>query len=288
MKKLFLIGVGFVLAVAFFGVAGFAYAQNLGSDSVQAQEPPEPQTPEGPEFPYGRAYWGRGSRGSMMGGETNDLPGGLMGLGLDGGETGLLHDYLWPAMTEAFGFTNDQIDAFEIVRETVQGIRENLTEDEIRANMTQAMTVAIENAQTDGAITEEQAEAWLVRFENMEEMPFGRRGKVGNFRQGFSRGLEFGRQMMVNHEYLDAAIAEMLEVSVEDLYEIKTEQGFNLKAYADEQGLSEDEFNALRIEILTDAVNLALEDGGITQEKANWVLEHLENIEDYGSWFDQP
>jgi len=191
-------------------------------------------------------------------------------------------------MTEVFGFTNEQIDAFEIVRETVRGIRENLTEDEIRANMTQAMTVAIENAQTDGAITEEQAEAWLVRFENMEEMSFGRRGKVGNFRLGFSRGLEFGRQMIVNHEYLDAAIVEMLEVSEEDLQEMKTEQGFDLKAYADDQGLSEDEFNALRIEILTDAVNLALEDGGITLEKANWVLEHLENIEDCCSWFDQP
>jgi len=288
MKKLFLIGFGFVLAVVFFGLAGFAYAHNLGSDSVQVLEPPEPQKPEGPEFPYGRAYWGRGSRGSMMGGETNDLPGGLMGLRLDGGETGLLYDYLWPAMTEVFGFTNEQIDAFEIVRETVRGIRENLTEDEIRANMTQAMTVAIENAQTDGAITEEQAEAWLVRFENMEEMSLRRRGKVGNFRLGFSRGLEFGRQMIVNHEYLDAAIVEMLEVSEEDLQEMKTEQGFDLKAYADDQGLSEDEFNALRIEILTDAVNLALEDGGITLEKANWVLEHLENIEDCCSWFDQP
>ncbi len=35
MKKLVLIGLGFVLAVAVFGVAGFAYAQT--------QEPPEPQ-----------------------------------------------------------------------------------------------------------------------------------------------------------------------------------------------------------------------------------------------------
>ena len=59
MKKLFLIGLGFVLAVAVFGVAGFAYAQT--------QEPPEDPGSASPEFPYGRGGWSRGARGGMMG-----------------------------------------------------------------------------------------------------------------------------------------------------------------------------------------------------------------------------
>lgn len=277
MKKLFLIGVGFVLAVAIFGVAGFAYAQT--------QNPP---TTDGPEFPYGRAGLSRGSHGSMVGGQMNAVPGEMMGFGLDKDEAGPLHDYLWPALAEAFGLTDEQIEAFEIVRETLQGIRADLTQEEIRDTMKQAMTAAIENALADGAITDEQAEAWLERLEQVDGMPFGGRGRVGNFRQGFANGMKVERQMMFNHEYLDAAIADALDMTVEELAEIKTENGFNLKTYADEQGLSEEEFTALHSEIFTNAVNMALDDGAITQEQADWVLEHLENFEGRGLWFGQP
>lgn len=226
MKKLFLIGVGIVLAVAIFGVAGFAYAQTLELSATQVQEPPEPLITDGPEFPYGRAGWCRGSRGGNM----NAVPAGLMGFGLDEDEFGLLHDYLWTAIAESFGLTNEQIEAFENVQETIKDIREELTQEELRNTMKQAMAVAIESALVDGAITEDQADVQLERLEQMEVMPFGS-GKAGNFRQGFSHGVKFGRQMMANHEYLDAAIAEMLGVSVEDLQEIKTEQGFNFKGF---------------------------------------------------------
>jgi hypothetical protein len=277
MKKLLLIGIGFVLAIAVFGVAGFALAQT--------QEPPETETAEGPEFPYGRGGWSRGSHGGMMGGPMGFAPGGMMDFGLDEGETGLLHDYLWPAVAEAFGLTEEQIEAFEIVRDTIQGIREDLTQEEIFEAMKQAKTTAIENALADGAITEEQAEQWLERLEQMEGFA---PGKAGDFRRGFSRGVQVGRQMMINHEYMEAAIAEALDISVEEFQELRTEEGFNLKTYADEQGLTDEEFNALHIEILTNAVNAALEDGAITQEQADGILERLENAEGRGVWFGRP
>lgn len=282
MKKLILIGLGFILAVAVFGVAGYAYAQT--------QEPPESETTESTIFPHGRGGWGRGAQAGMMGSDADFAPGGMMGFGLDEGETGPLHDYVWPAIAEAFGLSDEQIEAFEIVRETIQGIRADLSQEEIRDTMRQAMTTAIENALEDGAITEEQAEQWLERLEQMQGlpgMPFGGRG--GNFRQGFSKGVNFGRQMMVNHEYLDAAIADALEISEDELEEMRTEEGFNWKTYATEElGLSDEESTALFKEIFTNAVNAALEDDAITQEQADWVLERLETFEGRGIWFGQP
>lgn len=291
MKKLFLIGLGFVMAVAVFGVAGFAYAQT--------QEPPDAATVEDTELP-GRGNWGRGSRGGLMGADPSGMlagpMGGLVGLGMGEDNPGLLHDYLWPAMAEAFDLSAEQIEAFEIVRETVQGIRENLSQEEIRATMQGAMTIAIEDALADGAITEEQAERWLERLDQMDGMPFGGRnggrssgrGRDGNFRQGFSTGVKVGRQMMVNHEYLDVAIAEALDISVEELEELRAEEGFTWQAYADELGLSDEEFQALPVEVFTNAVDAALEDGAITQEQADWVMARLETLEANDGWFGRP
>ena len=284
MKKLLLIGIGFVLAVAVFGVAGFAYAQT--------EQPPEPQTAGEAKFPYDRAGWSRASRGARMGGPMGFAPGGMMGFGLDEGQAGPLHDYLWPALAEAFDLTDEQIEAFDIARQTIQGIREDLTAEEIQTTMQAAMTAAIENALADGRITQEQADAWLEHMEQMEglapRMPFGGRGKAGSSMRGFSKGVQFGRQMMLDHEYLDAAIADALDISVEELADMKAGQGFNLKAYADQQGLSQEELYALHSEIFSNAVNMALEDGAITQEQAELILERLENLEARGGRFDQP
>lgn len=283
MKKLLLIGVGFALAIAVFGVGGFAYAQT--------QEPPEPQSVDGSEFPFDRGGRSRGSRSGIQGGGPDVASDGMMGLDLDEGETGPLHEYLWSAIAEAFELSDAQTEAFEIVRETMQGIRADLSQEEIRAVMQQAMTTAIENALADGAITEDQAEQWLERVDQMQGlpgMPFGGRGRSRDFRQGFSTGVNFGRQMMLNHEYLDAAIVKALDISAEELEELRAEEGFSWQAYAEELGLSDEEIATLRAEIFTNAVNAALEDNAITQEQADWVLERLENFEGRGQWFGQP
>ena len=284
MKKLFLIGLGFALAVVVFGVAGFAYAQT--------QEPPDTQTTDGPDFPYGRAGRSRGARGGMMDQGGDFVPGGMMGFNLNEGDTGPLHDYLWPAIAEAFGLSDEQIAAFEIVRETMQGIRTDFSQEEFHAAMQQAMTTAIENALADGAITEEQAEDWLERVDQMQGLPRipfgGSRGRSGNFREGFSAGVNFGRQMMLNHEYLEAAMADELGLTVEEFQAMREEDGFNLRDYAEEQGLSDEELAALHAAILTNAVDVALEEGAITQEQADRILERLENFEGRGVWFGRP
>jgi hypothetical protein len=94
--------------------------------------------------------------------------------------------------------------------------------------------------------------------------------------------------MTLNHEYLDAAIADELGVSVEELQALRSEDGFNLRKYAEEQGLSDEALAALRTEIFTNAVSLALEDEAISPEQAEWLLERLEGLEARGGWFGRP
>jgi hypothetical protein len=291
MKKLLLIGVGFVLAIAIFSIAGYAYAQRIYPEILHSQIDTEIDWADSPEFPYDH----NGERGVYREAIVEDIfphYGGMLDFDVDGEENGILRDYLWSALAEAFNMTDDQIEAFEIVRETILGIRQGFSQEEIQDIIKQAMVIAVENAQTDGAITAEQAERWLEHIDQMERiapgMPFYGRGRFGRYRQGFVKGVQFGRQVALNQEYLDAAIADVLEISVHDLQEIKIEQGFNLKAYADEQGLNDTELAALRVEIFSNAINLALQDGAISQQQADWLMERLENIESRESWLDQP
>jgi hypothetical protein len=276
MKKLLLIGTGFLLALVTFGVGGYALAQAFTFDSVPEQS-------------------------LLMQSTTGDLdvPTGQVGKGLapydgwiDWYENEVLREYLWPAIAEAFGLTDEQAEAFKIVWETKQGFREELTQEEIHATMEKAMSSAIDNALADGAITEEQAEFWRERVEQMENLTPGNlyRQRVGTniFRRGFFNGVRFGRQMLINQQYLDDAIADAFGITIDEVQKLKSDQGLNLKIYAEAQGLSEDEFAALRKEIFTDAVNAALEDGAITGKQASWVLENMENTQGRGTWLGQP
>ena len=223
--------------------------------------------------------------------DANVASSGMLVFGTQDDETGPLHDYLWPAIADAFGLSDEQIDAFEMVRETLQEIRSDLSQDEIRETMRLAMTNAVETALADGAITEDQAARWLERLEQMDGlpgMPFDQFGGRSNFRQGFARGVKFGRQTVLNHEYLDIAIADEIGVSVEELQKLRAEDGFNLKDYAAEQGFSDEEFAALQTEIFMKAINFALEDEAITPEQAEWLLERLSDLEARGGWFSRP
>ena len=213
----------------------------------------------------------------------------------DEDEPGPLHDYIFPAIAEAFGLTEEQIEGFEIVHQTVQDIRSDLTPEETRARTQQAFSAAIENALVDGAITEDQAERWLERLEWMGDHAPGvffpgrnARGRMQSYRQGFTSGFRFSRHMMLNHEYIEVALADALDISLEGLQEMRAAEGFSWQGYAEEQGLNADERAALRIEVFTNAVDAALADGAITQEQADWILGRLDGFEADNRWFEQP
>jgi len=248
MKKLLYILVGVGLTVGALATAGFVYAQSNGPDVDTPREMPfEP-----------------GSRGVR---KSPDMFGG-MGFG-----DGLLSEYLLPALADTFGFTENQVDAFQVVKDTIQDLRDNFTVEEIREKMQAAFSKAVEGAVADGVITQEQADQMLERLQQFGDRDINRfdgRGMDGGFPQD---GVPFGgRDGGILSEYMDEALAEVLGVSVGDLQEMK-EDGFNLKDYADENGISTEELAEMMVEINTNAVNLALEDGAITQEQADMMLD---------------
>ena len=285
MKKVVLIGTGILLAVTLFGIVGFAYAQSIYPESLLPQMPAQLQPSDSPEFPYGCAGWGRATKNGMNGRRLNSALGGMMDFELPEEERNPLRDYLWPAVVEAFGLSDEQIEAFELVREVSQDVKESFTQEDFRNMMRQAKITAIKNALVDGAISEQQADYWLERLELLENAP----GKSGNIRQGFSRGVIFGRQMMICREYLDAAIAEALDISLDELEKLCSERDFSLQVYAKNSlDLSDEEVRALQIEIFTIAVDAALEDAAITQVQADWLMAHLGNLESGSGWFGRP
>jgi hypothetical protein len=188
---------------------------------------------------------------------------------------GLLGDYMFPAIAEVFGLTDDQIVAFDKVRETMQDIRDEFSSDEIHERMSEAFTSAAGNALDDEVITQDQYNQMLERYEQMGDHafgPMGGRGMRGGFGlEGFpSRGDGFIQ------EYLDIALAEVLNVSLDELQAMK-EEGLNLKDYADENDLTFEELGELMKEVHSKAVQAAFDDGAITEDQYNTMLERLEN-----------
>ena len=244
MKKLLSIGIGFVLAIAVFAIAGLTYAQTQGPPDVPAQ---------GAENP--------------------------------------LHDYMIPAMAETFGLTDEQAAALELSRDTMASLRDSMSAEELRASMQQAFSLAVENALEDGAITQEQADQMLARSRrqgaHVPGMPGmqplqGQRNTppraqaADACKKAFEAGKRVGHQEAIMRPYMQAAVADYLDVSVEELQQMHAD-GLTWQSYAQEQGLSDDEIADLRMELFTTAINNALEDGAITQEQADRMLDHFQN-----------
>jgi len=76
------------------------------------------------------------------------------------------------------------------------------------------------------------------------------------------------------------AVAEALGLTPTELFE-ELHSGKTLSEIAEEQGVDlqalQDEANAARIEAMRERIAQAIEDGDITQEQADWLLEGLEN-----------
>jgi len=160
-KKVLLILTGFVLAVAVFGVAGFAYAQT--------QNPPDTDF-VCPFCDADEGYAGRSA--GMMHGRRGGA--GMMGFAADG-EYGPMHESMIAAFAEAFGLSVDDLEARHDAGETMWQIAEvqGYSQEDFSALMLSVRTTALEQAVADGAITQEQADWMLSRWEAMQAAGFG-------------------------------------------------------------------------------------------------------------------
>jgi hypothetical protein len=105
------------------------------------------------------------------------------------------------------------------------------------------------------------------------QTPFGAGGMMhggGMMGRGKSGGMMGGGEGLL-HEYMIQGWAEAFEMSVEDL-EARIAEGDPMSVVAGEKGLTTEEFQALMVEVRSEAIQAALADGVITQEQADWML----------------
>ncbi|MCP4358973.1 MAG: hypothetical protein GY796_13215 [Chloroflexi bacterium] len=128
-----------------------------------------------------------------------------------------------------------------------------ITVEELTAAQEAAKETVIQQLVTDGTITQEQADAILS-----------------------GEGLRGGFEPLLQREEITAVIAETLGITVEEL-EAAHDEGKTLTDLAEEQGIEMETVQAAIQEAHEAAVLQAVEDGTITQEQADWMLEHGAN-----------
>lgn len=107
-------------------------------------------------------------------------------------------------------------------------------------------------------------------FGNGQPMPWGR--MQNRMWRRAARGI-FGPM----HEYMQAALAEGLGVSVEDLKTARAD-GKTMWQFASEKGLSLEEFQQIMQTARQKAIEKMVEDGLLTREQADWMLNRMQNM----------
>ena len=176
-------------------------------------------------------------------------PGGF-GFGLDG--DGVLQPYVEAAVADILGISVEDLQAAKEAGTRMPELLENagLTAGEFQTAMEEAVPGIVEQALADGVITQAQADYIL---EN------GLRGARGYLHSALQ-------------EYVDAAVADILGVSVEELQAAR-EDG-TVADLLDAAGLTADEFRTALDEATAGIVEQALADGVLTQEQADFILEN--------------
>ena len=251
-KKL-LVGLGIAGALLLvLGGVGFAYAQG--------QEPPI----DG-HFFHDKGSFGSGMIGNLSGGAP------MRGGPFQGrGERGLVG-----ITAEVTGLSEDEIIAAledgQTFAEIAEG--EGVDPQEIVDAALAAAEAKLEGAVEDGRMTEEQMAQILERLaedlpERLEQpwQPRGAAGGVfGQFNEGFWTMYD--------------AVAEALGLTPESLF-TELHDGKSVAEVAEEQGVEmeavRDAMEETRIEARKQAIEQAVENGRLTQEQADWMIEGLE------------
>ncbi|MBK9051538.1 MAG: hypothetical protein IPL78_11640 [Chloroflexi bacterium] len=233
----------FIVALVVVVGAGFAAAQALDMTPGTNNSAAIPGQNSNPR----QAMMANGGQGMMANGGQGIMP-------FDGphpGGRGFGHGQgfidMKPIIAEALGITVEELDAAHADGQRLPELVDELglDLDAVEADIQAGLTAAINQAVTDGTITQEQADAMLARME----------------------------LRVLAHEVVDmqAITADALGITVEDLIAAHAD-GQRLPELVDELGLDLDTVQADIRAGREAAINQALADGTITQEQADLLL----------------
>ena len=154
-------------------------------------------------------------------------------------------------------------DYFEQVRDLIAS-KLGVERADLDAAEKEAHQEVIGQAVEDGVITQDQADRMLSRLE--DGFGFGRMGHPGGRGGGWMGG--FRGCPPGDHEWL----AEQLGLTADEL-QAELEAGKTIAELAEEKGV---DLDAARIEGMKERIQQAVEDGTMTQEQADWMLQGLE------------
>jgi polyhydroxyalkanoate synthesis regulator phasin len=156
-------------------------------------------------------------------------------------------------------------DYFEQVRDLIAS-KLGVDRATLDAVEKEAHEEVIGQAVEDGVLTQDQADRMLSRLE--DGFGFGRMGRLGGPRGGRMGGFGFKGCLPGNYDWL----AEQLGMTSDEL-QAELEAGKTIAELAEEKGV---DLDAARIEAMKERIQQAVEDGTLTQEQADWLLEGLE------------
>jgi Protein of unknown function (DUF2680) len=99
------------------------------------------------------------------------------------------------------------------------------------------------------------------------------RGRMG---PGGMWGQQNDGQYGPMHEYMEEALAKAMDVDVDEL-ETALADGKTMWQFAQEKGLSLEAFQQAMLDARKDAISKMVEDGVITKEQGDWMLNRMQN-----------
>ena len=154
-------------------------------------------------------------------------------------------------------------DYFEQVRDLIAS-KLGVDRETLDSVEKEAYQEVIGQAVEDGVLTQDQADWMLSRLE--DGFGFGRMGHLGGHGGGWMGGW---KGCLPGHQEW---LAELLGMTVDEL-QAELEAGKTITELAEEKGV---DLEAAQIEAMKERIQQAVEDGTISQEQADWMLEGLE------------
>jgi len=125
----------------------------------------------------------------------------------------------------------------------------------------------VDEAVQEGKISPEQAEKIKARLQNAP-------GSFGFIRKGWPEAGQ-GKGLHAKGANLET-LAQTLDLSADEL-KAQLEEGKKLAAIAEQQGVSMDELRQKMQEVRIQAIQQAVKDGKLTQEKAEQLIQKIQN-----------
>lgn len=248
---------------------------------VRAQTPSPTATPWAGMFGRGGMHGGMDSSDSMGRAMPFDKTSRMDFFGKFGG----LKNYALDIFAEKLGLSADEVTSRVKAGETFAQIAESkgISAEQLPDFMQQVCTAAIDQAVTDGKLTQEQADALKTRLQDMDwsrmldgqKMRTAPQSRPESFERMPMRG-DLALRGSWMHDALLEAFAARLNLTVEDVT-ARLEAGETHTQIAESKGVSGDAYTALWKEIHIQVIDQAVTDGKLTQEQADAIKTRIES-----------